>query len=564
MKDFWRGALRLASRRLALLEGVFVLLVVVAVWGPFLASTHVDDASMDWTFRTDYVGYELNALVHDHQFPFWVTDGRFEQLRAKGIHDFFANPETDVLSVITPLAELWGLLAAVKVALIGYLALGVWGCRRLLALLAGKADMLPLLLASLMVLCNGAFAAHILHGHTQFLAMATFPLALAFSFEAFDPALRAAKRSFRACLAGAVLAMDYYSGATHPLFYFLLCCVVLVPLFTVLLQPKRYRVVLPAAAIVGVSFLVLAAFKLLPGLVDFGDYRANYSLAYDGWSDFARNFVIPWVPVPGRQLQHETNIYVGWVGVGVLSMAVLGIRERWCRPLLLACLATAWMMFLKSDSHLLTLPLLRTQGVPTRLRFVLIMIVAIIAATQIQRLLAWERVSRRRWLRIGVSLVLLGMSGVLAFDLSRTNVLRHVAIGCLDAEPRSTGPYDLAPDLVPVDRRVATVKVDVVEANEFSYEFTMRSGSPALLRAPGLPMSPRPPHLRLVGDGELTTKDGALAVRVRAPHGHFVLRFYDPVMYWGLAISSVGLLGLIGFGVALARASGRRTSIAGA
>jgi hypothetical protein len=110
--------------------------VVVAVWGPFLASSRVDDKSLDWTFRADYVGYELNAIFNDDELPYWVTDDRFEQLRAKGVHDFFANPETDVISLITPFAKVGGLLAAVKISLVLYLGIGVRGCRRMLVALS--------------------------------------------------------------------------------------------------------------------------------------------------------------------------------------------------------------------------------------------------------------------------------------------------------------------------------------------------------------------------------------------------------------------------------------------
>ena len=345
MKTLIDRVARVAARRAALLEILFVWLVVVLVWLPFLQSQHVDNALSDWSYRTDYVGYGLNALFHDHQFPYWVTDPRFEQYRMKGIHDFFANPETDLLSVITPLAKLWGLFVAVKVSLVLYLGVGVWGCRRLLVAVGGAAGALSLLLASLLGLCNGAIAGHFLAGHVQFLAATTFPLALALELEAFEPALHAAKRCFRACLAGAVLAAAYYSGAVHPLAAFLPGFVVLAPLFAVLIAPRRYRVVLPMAALVGVSFVVLAAFKWLPGVVDFSGYRAAYRGVYEGWRQFGLELVSPWSPTTGSEYHHETNLYVGWVGVGALALALLGARDRRAIPLLLACVVLGWLMF---------------------------------------------------------------------------------------------------------------------------------------------------------------------------------------------------------------------------
>ena len=164
MHPILRSLASLPPRRAVLVEIFLVWLVVMAVWTPFFSSVRVDDKSLDWTFRTDYTGYELNALFHDHAFPFWVTDGRFEQLRVKGVHDFFANPETDVLSIMTPLAKIWGVLTAVKIVVALHLGLGVWGCQRLLAVLRGPVRargpwLLGLLTTALLVLCNGALVA---------------------------------------------------------------------------------------------------------------------------------------------------------------------------------------------------------------------------------------------------------------------------------------------------------------------------------------------------------------------------------------------------------------------
>ena len=548
---------RLWRRQPALREVLLVLCVILSVWGPFLASSRVDDKSLDWSFRADYVGYELNALLRDHEFPFWVTDGRFEQMRAKGVHDFFANPETDVFSILTPLAAVWGLLPAVKIALVLHLALGVWGCRRLLGTLAkgdGEPGILPLLLASLLVLCNGAIVAHILHGHIQFIAMASFPLSLSLVLDAFDDRLIARKRAWHAGLAGAMLATAYYGGATHPLFYFLLCFVALLPLGTVILQPRRWRVVLSGAALVGSWFVALALWKLLPGIGDFGDYHTNYFLAYDGWRDFASSFVVPWTPVLGMQLLHETNLYVGWLGVAILAFGALHLRRRSSWPLTFACVATAWVMFLKPDSPLLSLPLLRTQGAPTRLRFLLVMVAAILAVTEIQALVNAARRSPRRWLRLGTVVALACTCAGLAVDLSSTNVARHVQVGCEESPPTSRGPFDLAPEMVPNDRDT-TVSVRTILANQFTYDFSTKSVARALIVAPSLQATTRMPHLSLEGDAEMDTVKGALAVRVNQRRGSFTLTFHDARVTWGLGVSLVSLLalGLLGLFVARAR-----------
>ncbi len=555
MKTLPRAVARMAIQRPALLEVAFVFLVVAVVWRPFLVSGHVDNQLSDWSYRSNYVAYTLNALLHDHAFPYWVTNPDFEQFRVKGVHDFFANPETDVLSVVTPAALFWGVLGAAKASLLAYLALGVWGCRRLIVALGGSAGALSLLVASLLSLCNGAIVAHALVGHTQFVPAAAFPLALAFMIEAMDPALPAARRCFRACLAGAVLAMAYYAGAAHPLYYFVAGFVVLTPIFTLLLAPRRFPFVVPATALVGISFLVLAAFKLLPGLVDFAGYHVDYRGTYDGWRDLAANIVMPWYP-EGHGYHHETNLYVGWVGVGFLAFAVLGVRDRRCVALLLACAVLTFFMCWKGDGRPFTLPVARTQGALQRARLVVMPAVSVVAASQLQTVVAWIRKSPRRSVRLGTLAVVAGLSVFLAFDLSRTSVWRHEKLGRQDVLGPVKGPFDTVPEIVPVDARVPRVKVTGSRANVYGYEYWTELPERTLLQAPGIRTLPRLPHLRLVGDGELTTRDDVLAIRVVKPHGCFELRFSDPLMAWAGAVSLLGVVGVIALGL-VARKAGR-------
>jgi hypothetical protein len=532
-----------------------VLAVVLLVWSPFLHSPRVDDRYGDWDAFSDYFAYTLHALFHDHQFPFWVTDPRFEQLRVKGLHDFFANPETGVLSIVTPLAQLWGLLTAVKIALVAYLALGVYGCRRLLRALGGQGGFLSLLLTALLALCNGALAAHVLVSHVNALAVASFPLALAWLLEALDPRLAAAERRFHAALAGALLAGAFYSGTTHYLLYFLIGFVGLLPLFTLLLAPKNWRVTLAAPAWVGGSFVALTAFKLLPGLFDLRGYRADYNMSYSSVRALTSNLVTPWAPAFDAN-SHEMSVYVGWAGAALLGLALLGVLDKRCRPLLLACLASGGLMFLGPGNPLLRLPLLRTQGVLTRPRLTVLIALAVIAVTQLERLVTGLRRSPRRSLRLGTVAVLAGLSLYLAVDLSRQNIARHVELGCLNTPAERQGPFDVAPILVPSDAQGTSVADGAVTANEFSYSFS-RPGltAPTMLKTSVLLREGRLPHLYLRGAGQLTTKDGALAVRVTGEKGSFTLYYSDPLVWWGLLSSLLAVAALMALGQASLRSA---------
>lgn len=428
-----------AVRRRPLLEVGLVILVVAWVWMPFLRCKSVDDTSLDWTFRGDYVGYQLHALFEDHAFPFWVTDGRFEQLRAKGVHDFFANPETDVLSILTPLAKMFGFVTAAKVSLVVYLSLGVVGCRRLLVLLGGRARFFPLLITSLLALCNGALVAHVMHGHVQFAPAATFPLALALILEGFEPNLARLARVERACLAGAMLAGAYYAGAVHPLFYFILCFLILLPLATLINRPRLYLSIAGTVAIVGISFVALAAFKLLPGARDFSSYRAGYSLTYDGWRDFLEGFVVPWVPVVDHQVKHESNMYLGWPGVILMAFCLGGLRDARSRALVLVCGLSVWGLLSLKPDDLTAIPIIRAQGSFTRARLLVLMVLGVVAGSQVQHI--FTNIARRapRGLLAWMPPLLAALSIVLACDLTRTNVARHVHIGSEQQPPSPHG-----------------------------------------------------------------------------------------------------------------------------
>ncbi len=519
----------------AVAEVALALGVVVAVWWPFLRSQKVDNRYGDWSFRADYLGYELNAWRHDRQIPLWVTAPRFEQFRVKGVHDFFANPETDVLSIVPPLAAATDYLIAVKIELLACLALGVLGCRRLLQALTGRAGLLPSLALALLALCNGAMTAHVIVGHTQFVSTAAFPFVLALLAEAFDPVRPARDRQRAAALAGGLLALAYYAGNTHPLFYFLLAFVGLWPLLCCLQAPRAWRPILSSATVAGCCFLGLAAVKLLPGIVDLRHYRTGYLMTFGSPRQLLDSLVKPWTE-PWGDFSHEYNAYVGWGGLLVVAAGLLGLRDRRLRPLLVAALLLGALLFLKSGSRLLELPFLRTQGVLTRLRLVALPPLAAAGAVQIASLDGWlSRHPGGLWTRG----LLAALALLFAFDLSRANVARHVEAACRDELPRSQGPFDEAPAFQPVGPGV--VKPDAVRANSFSYAYALPG--PGLLVARDLPASPRP-HLALDGDGELTEQGGKLAVRVRKPAGSFRLRYFDPLAIWGLVASIATVLAL--------------------
>ena len=537
------GRLLARAPRIAVwLELTLIYAVLVVAWWPFLRSVRVNNHALDWTYRTDYIGYQLHAIFDDREFPFWVTSPRFEQLRVKGVHDFFANPETDVLSPIMLLARPFGYLAAVKVALLLYLAVGVYGCRRLLRAFRTRASPLATMLLALLGFCNGGFVAHVLAGHIQFLTFLILPLALAFLVEAWDARSPRGSRLLSAVRAGAVLAVAFYAGNTHPLVHFFFIFVGLFTVLSLLTQPRLWSTALPAAALASLSFIALAAFKLLPGLADFHQYRTNYLLRFNGWSDLVHNLMTPWRWMTGDN-PPEHNLYIGWAGVALLALCVTGWNRR-TFPLLVIAFAVPWLTFIEPGSRLLALPFLRTQGALTRLAVSILFAPALAAAVRVDELLALSR-RRTRYGVAAASLVCL-LAAYLAFDLSRSNVASGVAVSCIHPVPKPLGPFSVAPTFaVEKNSNRATVTPSSATANRFSYRFSQVDSSDAtVLVAPEIAAAPRMPHLALEGDGELTTSGGVLAVRVRGKNGTFTLHFFDKLVWWGLAITAAASLAL--------------------
>ncbi len=371
------------------LSGLATIAVVLTVWWPFFRASRVDNHAGDWLIRAHYLRYELNALLHDRQLPLWVTSPLYEQPRAAGVHELFANPETDVLSLTTLFAIRGGLLRGTKLALAIYLAAGALGARRLVRALTGQASvsfLAPLLLA-LLALCNGSLVAKAVVGHVQFLSMALFPLALALMVESWDAGLLPRARLFRAALCGALLAVAYYAGNTHPLLHFLLVFPGLFSLLSLLVRPADARIIVPGSLVLVGSFLGVAAFKLLPGVLAFRGYKAAYVVSYSGWWNLVRHLVLHWKKNPaGGDFPHELNLYVGYFGVAVLLLAL----TRWsgkARTLPVIALAVAVLALTKDGDVLQRLPLLRTQGVFARFGVQALLAIAVAAAVRVEELL---------------------------------------------------------------------------------------------------------------------------------------------------------------------------------
>ncbi len=537
------------------LPGVATVAVVLTVWWPFFRSSRIDNHAGDWLLRTQYLRYTLNAILHDRELPLWVTSPSYEQPRAAGVHEFFANPETDVLSLTTLFAMFRGLLTGTKLAFAIYLSAGALGARRLVRVLTGKAGeamvsfVAPLLLA-LLALCNGSLVAKAIVGHTQFLTIALFPLALALMVESWDARLPARARLFRAALCGALLAVAYYAGNAHSLIHFLLIFPGLFALLCLLHRRADLRIILPSSLVLGGSFLGVAAFKLCPGLGAFHAYKASYVIGYKGWRDLARNLVIHWVKNPaGGDFPHELNLYVGWFGVAILLLAVT-VRSARGRFFVLLAVAVAALAFKKDGAFLQRLPYFQTQGVFARFGVQALLAMAVAASMRVEQLVDTSREKKSRARTAFVALLACLAVG-LAIDL-RSNVKNAEMAYGVDALPERADPIDVAPVFDVEPGRKVRIDTPKVSANSMTYAFAALDGQgPPLFLARDLSVASGASHLRLEGSAELTEQNGRLAVRATDTEGTFTLRYANPLVTLGLVATIATCIGIALLGLSM-------------
>ncbi len=136
----------------------------------------------------------------------------------------------------------------------------------------------------------------------------------------------------------------------------------------------------------------------------------------------------------------------------------------------------------------------------------------------------------------------------LAIDLG-SNVSRVVTAYGRDDVPEPTEPIDVAPPFDVEPGRNVRIDNPQVSANSMTYSFAVLDGlGPPLFVARNLSVGGAP-RLRLEGDAALTERDGKLAVRATESAGTFTLRYFNPLVSWGLAITvltciAIAVLGL--------------------
>jgi hypothetical protein len=365
----------------AMLAVALSLALLLVIWWPFLSTATFNAGQADWRYRANYMSYTVKSLFTYGQIPFWATAPHYHQLWSPDAHGFFSNPETEVISPYVPLYAVLDFGTAVRVSLLLHLVIGVAGLYALLAFL-GARHWSIVALCAVLVYGSGFFVRHVLVGHLQFVSYTYFPAALWLYLRALHSSrlTRAAWASLFA--SGLAVALAYYEGNIHLVIQFLFV-LALVAAFTALLSPgARVHAFTTAAGLI-VSFFLLAAFKLLPGIAEYGGYRPNDMNTYRSVRQFVDN-VLYCLPSPPWPVPHELGFYLGIPGAVIVTIGLLNIRKS-TLPLVATAFLFLILLFAPFGQLLVYVPLLGTQR-PTRLRSEVILLAAVLGAQALSRM----------------------------------------------------------------------------------------------------------------------------------------------------------------------------------
>jgi hypothetical protein len=408
-----RWLARLRQPSVAAILGVAAVagMILLVMW-PWLRDTKTFGFH-DWDAQTAHRYLALVSMLRYHEFPSWnpFACGGFP---AWG----YVEADTIVVSPFLPAYVLLPISLALRVEVMGMAAIGAAGAwaaaSRFSSSYAARA------LVAVLWAVNGRWALQTASGHTWHLAYAWMPWCLYFFERARQPDARV--RDFAG--GGVVIAMLVYAGGIYPLPHTVLLLGVYAALLVVLERSPRPLLTLAALGALGVA---LAAPKLLPLLDGFKkaprliestetlDPGALLALLTSRDQHFgsrpARVSPYGW---------HEWGMYISAAGALVLLAAVVFVQGR--REAALKAVGVLFFVLGFGAFHPAapwtwlhaSVPIFRSQHVPSRFLYTAVLVFAVVAAAGIGRVVErWK--TRAPWLDAVAAALVFG----LAWDIGR-------------------------------------------------------------------------------------------------------------------------------------------------
>ena len=390
----------------AVLSWLVLALVVAALLSGFFLHPGALGGH-DWDQMEAHRVFVVKAIREFGQFPFWDPYGC-------GGYPAWGSPESATV-VVSPLLAAYLTLPlgdAIRVEVVTLVVALVLG----LHFFARRYVSHPLALgfACLVGALNSRTALQAAVGHTWHLAYAGLPWVLG----AFDRALPRDRGPIDwawVAIGAAVMALMAYAGGVYPVPHTVLC---LGGLAAYRAWAQRSTRPLVAASALAVWAGLLAAPKLLPVADTMRRFpRLTRSRETVDPREWLRMFVSSVDGVPDHRamgldyMWHEYGQYIGILPLGLVLWGTL--RKLPADPALRSLRALGWALMVLALGgwgpwvllHLL--PLFRSQRVPTRFTYPALMLLAVVAASEAERMApawhaAWERacgraLDRRSW-----------------------------------------------------------------------------------------------------------------------------------------------------------------------
>lgn len=338
----------------------------------------------------------VRTIERYHQFPFWDP-------YTCGGHQAWGSLESDpiVVSPVLPVYFLVPLPIAIRVEIVFWAVVGLFGCWRLASRFTQSYALKSLF--TVMAVLNSRWGLQIAAGHSWHLLYALLPWALYFFDRSIEPDAEPARVRRDLVLVGACLATMVYGDAIYPVPHTAFALVVYAIVMARSTRSWRPMVALAWAGAIGVG---LAAPKLLPLFEALWRFPRiiksdeamwpQYLYGVFTWREGDYTAKSPFIV----GMWHEWGMYLGWPAlIGLIAAFAYsrGPRERalkWGGLIMLS-------FFLLGGIHPLTpwrllhlLPIFKSQHVPQRWLTPSIVLLACAGVSGAERWLA--RVEARR------------------------------------------------------------------------------------------------------------------------------------------------------------------------
>ncbi len=380
----------------------------------------------DWDQHLFYHGSASLTIKKFGQFPFW------NPFHCGGT-PLLANPQSTFLSPFFLLLLLFGDIAGLKLQVLAYCFLGLFG----MFLLARRLGIriVQAYVTAIIFMFSSWFAARVLVGHTTFFPFALLPWAFLFY-------LMAEEKLHWAFAGSVVMALMFLSGGVYP-FYF---AAMLIGLYALLESLEKMKLrPLYAAGILIAFALLFSAPKLLPvveftkGLA-FDDLQKSnigfavkgllsmnqgmdennierYSQGLEGLDEATIRGELPWG-------WHEYSAYIGIIPLLLAFASILSFRKNWkliTLALLFFILGLGDFSPIPLWSVLKTIPFIGAIHGPSRFMIMLVFLSAILAGKSLSDI----KPLNNKWAVLAVAALVLATMMYVSYPLLSSTFVRE-------------------------------------------------------------------------------------------------------------------------------------------